>query len=105
MTRRKPFLRRVSSVKAKLNREYKTLRDKFLAENPWCQACRLYGFVRCPSGEIHHLRGRTRKLQNDVRFWRALCRRCHVLVNQDPALARHLGLLCELGKWMVSEPL
>lgn len=103
---RNPFsIRRVSSVKAKLNREYKRLREKFLTERPWCEACTLYGVSKQRSVDVHHQRGRSRKLQNDERFWRAVCKRCHLLIHQDIPLARQLGLICEKGKWMVQDPL
>lgn len=103
---RNPFsIRRVSSVKAKLNREYSRLRVKFLAEKVWCEACILYGVPRMRATQVHHSRGRGRNLQNDVRYFKALCGRCHILIHQDIPLARQLGLICEKGKWMVQEPL
>lgn len=97
---RNPFsIRRVSSVKAKLNREYTKLREKFLAERPWCEACVRRGLIKTPATQIHHSRGRNRKLQNETRFWFALCERCHHWVHNEQNEARHLGLLCQRGLW------
>jgi hypothetical protein len=103
MILRRTRIRSVSKVKARLNREYTKLRKQFLADNPMCQACPKRGIVAAPAVHTHHLRGRSRKLQNDTRHWLAVCDRCHHFIHNFPLEARELGLLCQPGQWQSSK--
>lgn len=61
--------------------EYAKLRKTFLAEHPWCQRD---GYR---STDVHHMRGRRGALLLAVEHWAALCRPCHRLITENPALA------------------
>jgi hypothetical protein len=102
---RKP-LRKVSKGQAARLRLYRAVRQRFLLDNPICQACipisRHVGFPLKDARwaeDVHHLRGRAGKLLCETKYWIAICRHCHIYVGNNPNAARQLGLLCERGKW------
>lgn len=69
-------------------KRYKILRDKFLKENPICM------YPNCKSNEVtlHHSRGRLGSFLTDKRYFKALCWPHHQHIEQNPALAKKLGL-------------
>lgn len=69
-------------------RRYKKVRDKFLEENPICM------YPGCNSREVtlHHSRGRIGSFLSDKRYFKSLCWPHHQHIEQNPALARKLGL-------------
>lgn len=69
-------------------KRYRKLRDKFLEENPICQ------YPECNSREVtlHHSRGRLGNLLTDKRFFKSLCWPHHQHIEQNPDLAKSLGL-------------
>lgn len=73
---------------------YMKLRKQFLSSQPKCA-------VRSSdkSRDIHHSRGRMGTLLIDTRFWKAVSRRAHEWIGQNPVEARSLGLLCQPGEW------
>ena len=49
--------------------------------------------------DVHHTRGRAGTLLLDERFWLPVCRGAHRFIQENPAEARRLGLLCGVGQW------
>lgn len=72
---------------------YNGQRMIFLARYPVCVACLTRDINPAPSAQIHHLRGRVKKLLRDERFWLAVCASCHDWIHTNPRDARELGLL------------
>ncbi len=100
LTRRRR-IRSVSPKRAKQNALYRKLRRAFLAEHALCHACMVRRELLSikASTQIHHIRGKIGKLLTDVRFWCAVCDRCHRWITDHTTEARALGLICEKGKW------
>jgi len=69
-------------------KRYRTLRDKFLSENPICM------YPGCDSREVtlHHARGRIGAFLTDKGNFKSLCWPHHQHIEQNPALAKKLGL-------------
>lgn len=89
VSRKKKFgLRKVSAKRAILNKVYLRLRNQFLVDQRIC------GIAGClnHTSDVHHTKKRGRYLL-DVSTWRAVCRKCHNWIHDNPAKARELGLL------------
>jgi hypothetical protein len=101
-------VRRVSRAKAALDREDRALLAVWW-QDPKNQVCAVPG-CGMPADARHHVLGRTRKLQNDTRWWVGVCRVHHDKVKADPAwakglalfrgTAREMPLLGGAGEWM-----
>lgn len=121
--KRKTPLRKRSSRKAKLDREYTKLRKKYLDENPICEWWLaengfmkhangyiniegMYGFTPIydshrmdvifgapRSAEIHHMRKPRITYQNDTSTWMAVSRLGHEWIENNKKLAREKGYL------------
>ena len=101
---------RVSKVLAVLNRQDAAIRVDWWKDpkNFWCAVCGVK-----PATQRHHTRGRTRRLQNDPRWWAGLCEECHERVKNEPKWAqaftlfrgtiREQPLLASGRAWMNSE--
>jgi hypothetical protein len=76
-------------------RDYNRARAAFLLTNPRCQ------FPGCTakSGDVHHTRGRIGALLLMRQFWRAVCRKHHDWIAENPRAARELSMLCNEGEW------
>jgi hypothetical protein len=86
----RPFSKRRSIV----SQLYNMLRGFYLAQNPMC--C-----VKSDSSadDIHHCRGKNATLMLDWRFWKAVSRKVHNWIGDNPNEAREAGLLCAWGEW------
>lgn len=85
---------RTRSVKrAKQEREYLKIRDKFLLDNPTCEPHSQIWVTRmCAwSTEVHHKKGRIGDLLTDVTFFLPVCRECHQWIEDNPKLAKEKG--------------
>jgi hypothetical protein len=82
-------INKMSTSLAQQNKIYYAVGKVFLANHPKCQAnckgCKIY------STEIHHKRGRIGKLLTDIRFFLAVCERCHKWIENNPKAAKALG--------------
>lgn len=92
LTDSKPRAKNISPVSNKMLKNlalYRTARRTFLQDNPVCQA----GFSGCTytATDVHHAKGRGIYLL-DTRYFRALCRSCHTVVELNPQLAKKLKL-------------
>lgn len=69
-------------------REYRKIRDKFLKENPNCM------FPECESRatDLHQGAGRLGEKLTDVKYFKALCRHHHQIIEKSPEFAKSLGL-------------
>lgn len=77
-------------------KEYRKFRaDLMASRSPQCA----YPGCTCRRVDLHHTRGRLGALLTDERYVVFLCRTHHQWVGDNPAAARKLELLCELGKW------
>lgn len=70
--------------------EYKRRRNVFMADNPICMA-KLEGCTR-EATECHHSLGRLGDLLTDVKYFKAVCHNCHVIIENEPLRAKELGL-------------
>ena len=104
-------VRRVSKIKRKLDREDFELRMAWW-QDPANKMCCVPGCPN-PAEQRHHTRGRTRKIQNDPRFWAGICEPHHEKVKRDPKWAQNLTiyegtdreqqLLANGAQWMSSK--
>jgi hypothetical protein len=87
MLRRTP-LKRVSKKHQAELVIYRKLRAEYLQNHPTC------AFVGCSSQatDVHHVCKRGKNL-NNVETWRALCRECHMYVENNKSWARLNGWL------------
>jgi hypothetical protein len=87
MLRRTP-LKRVSKKHQAELVIYRKLRAEYLKNHPTC------AFVGCirNSTDVHHVCKRGKNL-NNVETWRALCRECHMYVENNKSWARLNGWL------------
>jgi len=67
---------------------YRVLRNQYLKDNPICQ------FPNCTSTELdlHHKKGKIGSLLTDVRYFCGLCRKHHSYCEEQPIIAKELGL-------------
>ena len=81
-------IRKKSKKLTQQEREYRIVKTRFLSENPICM------FPDCNSHEVtlHHAKGRIGTLLTDKRYFKSLCWPHHQHIEQNPALARKLGL-------------
>lgn len=81
-------MRNRSVKRAKQEREYSKLRDKFLQDNPVCM------FPECQSEQVtlHHSKGRIGNLLTDVSTFRSLCFKHHQYIELNPDIAKEWGL-------------
>ena len=88
----------------KRNAEYRLIREQFLREHPWCEACsQIYGLTGKrglhPANDVHHRQGRAASLLTDVSKFLSVCRTAHIWIDANRDKARELGLLCKRGDW------
>jgi hypothetical protein len=84
----------VSDKKLVELKEYRVVRDRYLADNKVCE----HPDCKNPSEDLHHAKGRVGKLLTDVRYFKALCRKCHRWVEENPEQSKEIGLsLSRLG--------
>jgi hypothetical protein len=103
---RRRRIRSVSPAMAHKLLSYKTLRREFLSrpENKWCPVFLHLTGEKVLTTDIHHTRGRSHKLLNNMKYWIAVSRKGHDWIGANPAMARKLGFLCEKGKWNETNP-
>ncbi|MHA4844460.1 hypothetical protein ACX0G7_09860 [Flavitalea antarctica] len=82
-------INKVSKRQAGLLAEYNRKLIPFKKKNPTCKAT-LTGCSH-KTTDVHHMKGRGKYLL-DVSTWLPTCRNCHCTIEQDPALAKSLGL-------------
>ena len=81
-------IKSVSDKKLSELKEYRALRDGYLATHKVCE----HPECKNLSEDLHHAKGRVGGLLTDVRYFKALCRRCHRWVEENPEQAKALGL-------------
>jgi hypothetical protein len=79
----------VKKSRAKQNRQYKPLADKFKLDNPNCQI--KHDGCTIETTDVHHTRGRRGKLLLDMRWWKASCRSCHRWATDNSKEAKEKG--------------
>lgn len=69
------------------DQEYTKIKREFLIANPRCQV------EKCNhvSEDVHHKRGRVGKLLTDVRYFLAVCRKHHKIIEDNPLWAKENG--------------
>lgn len=97
---RKP-MRKVSKSRAQETARYLAIRKEFLREHTVCGACLARDITPGVPTQIHHSRGRIKRLLCETRFWIAVCAPCHEFIHGNPAKARSLGLLAEASEFDV----
>lgn len=87
-------IKSVSTKKLSELAEYRKVRDAYLKANKICE----HPDCKSPSEDLHHAKGRVGALLTDVRYFKALCRKCHRWVEENPDQAKALGMsLSRLG--------
>lgn len=83
-------MRQISKKQSANLRIYKKVREKYLSDNPNCQA----KLIICSydATEIHHKKGRIGNLLQDDNYFLAVCRSCHRWIEENPAKSKELGL-------------
>lgn len=83
------MVKRFSKKRAKQNRLYLKLREKFLQDNPMCQV----GLPGCrhTSTTVHHVAGRQGLRLIDVNNFLAACMPCHETIEHEPEMAKENG--------------
>ena len=91
---KKTPLRRASKKRAKELATYYVLKKAMLAKRPFCEYPSTNGLPACTNlaNDIHHIRGRGRKL-NNVLYWLPICAEHHRYLHEHGKEARKLGLL------------
>ena len=87
----KTVINRVSDKKKQKDVEYSKLRKLYLESHPFCEA-KLSGICTAEATDIHHMSGKIGDDYLDVNNFIALCRVCHVWVENNPTEAKELGL-------------
>lgn len=93
--RRQSVKRRAESTK------YRTTVKVWLAEpaNSFCAVAKALNWRRMKATQCHHKFGRRGVLLLDKRGWVPVSMTGHEWINSNPARARELGLVCQLGQW------
>ena len=87
-------IKSVSTKKLSELAEYRKVRDAYLKANKICE----HPDCKSPSEDLHHAKGRVGALLTDVRYFKALCRKCHRWAEENPDQAKALGIsLSRLG--------
>ena len=71
-----------SVKRAKQERDYSCVREKFLLKNPDCERCQNV------ATEVHHKKGREGNLLCDTTYFMATCRECHIWIENNPLQAK-----------------
>ena len=77
-----------STKMQKTERAYSVLRKAFLVQHPVCKASLHVCTVK--STDVHHMKGRG-KYHLDTTTWVALCRSCHMWIEENPDVSEELG--------------
>ena len=78
----------ISNKMAEKLKEYRPLRDKYMKENPTCEVLGCYK----ESQDLHHKARRGANLCN-VETFMAVCRTCHISIEENPIESKKLGYL------------
>lgn len=83
----KPF-KAIGDKQSKRLAKYRVARDEYFEINPWCE------YPGCSSREItlHHGAGKTGDLLFNKKYFKSLCFHHHRIVEEQPDLAKQLGL-------------
>lgn len=81
-------IKSVSDKKLVELKQYRLLRDEYLATHKICE----HPECSNPSEDLHHAKGRVGILLTDTRYFKALCRKCHRWVEENPTDAKSMGL-------------
>ena len=87
----KTVINRVSDKKKQKDVEYSKLRKLYLGSHPFCEA-KLPGICTAEATDIHHKSGKIGDDYLDVNNFIALCRACHIWLENNPIEAKELGL-------------
>ena len=85
-------IKKISDKQSEILKEFKPKRDKYMKENPICEA-QLEGCLNA-STDLHHIAAKdSRELWLDEENFMALCRHCHNFCKLQPKEAMRLGLI------------
>lgn len=82
-------IKQASDKQSVLNRAYSTIAKAYKSTHPICQAA-LIGCTKITE-DVHHMGGRGVNLLNEDKFL-AVCRHCHTILEENPTMAKALGL-------------
>lgn len=80
-------IRKQAPKRAKQNREYLKIKKVYLAQNPKCT------ILGCENNsiDVHHMAGKIEDLLTDTRYFKAVCRNCHIWIENHPNESKKLG--------------
>ena len=83
------MIRKISQKQASKINQYLKVRDKYLANNPNCEA----KIIGCSyeANEVHHKKGRCGNDLIDDSYFLAVCRNCHNWIEGNVMEAKELG--------------
>jgi len=83
--------------------DYGKVRNRYLKTHKVCKVCfDTPGEWRYGTRvEIHHIRGKLGSLREDERGFLPVCRRHHIMIDNNKEWARSHEYLCEKGRWHV----
>ena len=81
-------IKSISDKQSERLKTYRKVRDEYMFNHPICE------FPNCTnrSTDLHHGAGRVGELLTDIRYFKALDREHHRIVEENPTLAQELGL-------------
>jgi hypothetical protein len=70
--------------------EYQKIAAKFKRDHPVCQA-QLKDVCKTKTTDVHHMKGKIGELLTDTKYFLAVCRSCHSVLETNPLFARERG--------------
>ena len=95
----KEAINKVSDTKKELDKRYRKVRTEFLRQHPLCQA-KIDQDCKKVATDVHHMRGKVGEEDYlNQKYFLAVCRHCHGIIERSPAWARQNGFsLSRLSK-------
>lgn len=92
--RKKP-MRRASKQRAAEYATYRSLKNYFLSQRPYCEMPSETGAPTClrTATQVHHIKGRSGALLCDTRWFMAVCQECHDYIENHKKWARQKKLI------------
>jgi hypothetical protein len=86
--KKKYAIKKISDNQKQKLKEYRRVRDCYLAKKCICE----FPDCQMASQDLHHGAGKVGKLLTDTKYFKALCRKHHIFVEENPTIAQELGL-------------
>ena len=81
----KPISRQSEKMKIEV-KKYLKIRVDYINKHSKCEVCK-----KASSTDVHHKKGKIGKLLTDSRYFLAVCRPCHQIIEMNPDWAKEMG--------------